>query len=409
MQARAERVIAGAAGRERLHLYDRFLAEYPWFVVSGEGATVTDVDGHQLIDLMGSYGPNLLGHRHPFVEQAAQRQRSLGDSMGAQAPVAVELAELLCARYEPIDWVFVGKNGSDATSYALRVARLATGRSRVLIAEASYHTAHDWGTLFDAGVPEPHRRLTSRFTYNDPDSLRAAIDAVDGDVAAIMITPFHQGFFQMPTLPDPVFVDAIGREARRAGAVVILDDVRAGMRMHPSGGSYAHIGLEPDLLCFSKTLANGRALSVCGGSGSLREAADQVGYLGTFFAGAVAQAASLATFQAFDAEGSFDRMMAVGARLDAGLVDAGAAAGLDVALHGFPTMALVSIGGDDIGRYLAHVWSTAMLRRGVLVHPMQPWSLCAALTDDQVDTVLERAADAFVDVAREISDPTLAR
>jgi glutamate-1-semialdehyde 2,1-aminomutase len=326
--------------------------------------------------------------------------------MGAQAPVAVELAEFLCARFEPVDWVFVGKNGSDATSYALRVARLATGRSRVLIAEASYHTAHDWGTIFEAGVPAPHSSLTSRFVYNDAESLRAAVDAADGDVAAIMLTPFHQGYFATPVLPTESFLKAIRSQARQSGAVVVLDDVRAGMRMHPSGGSYAEIGLDPDLVCFAKAVANGRALSVCGGSAELRDAADQVGYLGTFFASAVAQAACLATFRAFDIEGSFERMMAIGARLVTGLVEAAASADLTIEVKGFPTMALVSIEGDDPGRYLSHVWSAAMVRRGVLVHPTQPWYLCAALTEEQVDTVLERAADCFDDVAEEIANPT---
>jgi glutamate-1-semialdehyde 2,1-aminomutase len=352
---------------------------------------------------MGSYGPNLLGHRHPEVERAATRQRSLGDSVGAMAPVAVELAELLCDRFEPVDWVFVGKNGSDATSYALRVARLATGRSRVLIADASYHTAHDWGTIFEAGVPEPHSSLTSRFAYNDADSLREAVDAADGDLAAIMITPFHQGYFETPALPTEEFVEAVRRQARRSGAVVVLDDVRAGMRMHPSGGSHVEIGLEPDLVCYAKAIANGRALSVCGGSAELRDAADQVGYLGTFFASAVAQAACLATFRAFDLEGSFERMMALGGRLATGLVEAAASADLTIEVEGFPTMAMVSIEGDDWDRYLNHVWSAAMVRRGVLVHPTQGWYLCAALTDPQVDTVLERAADCFAEVADEMT------
>jgi glutamate-1-semialdehyde 2,1-aminomutase len=402
LQTRAERVIAGAANRKQMHLY-RFLSDYPWWVDRAEGATLTDVDGKRYIDLMGSYGPNLLGHRHPQVEQAATRQRLRGDSMGAQPPVAVALAEFLCARFAPVDWVFVGKNGSDATSYALRVARLATNRSRVLIAEASYHTAHDWGCMFEAGVPEAHRSLTTRFAYNDADSLRAAVDAAGGELAAIMLTPFHQGYFETPSLPTASFVEAIGIEARRSGAVVVLDDVRAGMRMHPSGGSYAEIGLAPDLVCFGKAVANGRALSVCGGSADLRGAADQVGYLGTFFASAVAQAACLATFRAFDIEGSFERMMAIGARLGTGLAEAGATAGLTVEVKGYPTMANVSIEGDDRGGYLNHAWSAAMVQRGVLVHPTQSWYLCAALTDGQVNAVLERAADAFADVAKEIA------
>jgi glutamate-1-semialdehyde 2,1-aminomutase len=125
--------------------------------------------------------------------------------------------------------------------------------------------------MFEAGVPLPHRSLTSRFAYNDAESLRAAVDAADGDVAAIMLTPFHQGYFGTPMLPTESFLEAIRGQARRTGAVVVLDDVRAGMRMHPSGGSHAEIGLDPDLVCFAKALANGRALSVCGGSAELRD------------------------------------------------------------------------------------------------------------------------------------------
>jgi glutamate-1-semialdehyde 2,1-aminomutase len=405
LQERAERVIPGTAVRKRIHLYD-LLSDYPWYVEGGEGATVVDVDGRTFIDLMGSYGPNLLGHRHPAVELAATRQRSRGDSLGAQTPVAVELAEFLCDRIDPVDWVFVGKNGSDATSYALRVARLATGRSKVLIAEASYHTAHDWGTVFEAGVPPAHSGLTSRFVFNDVESLAAAVDAADGDVAAIMLTPFHQGYFETPAIPTEAFVAAVHSQARRAGAVVVLDDVRGGMRMHPGGSSHAAIGLEPDLVCFAKALANGRALSVCGGSAALRDSADQVGYLGTFFGSAVAQAACLATFRAFDLEGAFEAMTTSGSRLATGLVAAAAAAGVAIEVTGTPTMAMISIEGDDWDRYLNHIWAAGMARRGVRIHPTQAWYMCAALTDEHVDAVVERAAGAFAEVAAEIAHPT---
>ena len=181
------------------------------------------------------------------------------------------------------------------------------------------------------------------------------------------------------------------------------------MRMHPSGSSSAAIGLDPDLLCFGKAVANGRALSVCAGSAELREAADQVGYLGTFFASAMAQAAGLATFQAFDIESSFERMSAVGRRLSTGLVEAASAADVRIEVTGVPAMSMVTIEGDDWDRYLNHVWSAAMVRRGVLVHPLQAWYLCAALTDEQVDAVLDRAADAFAEVAAEIANPTRVR
>jgi glutamate-1-semialdehyde 2,1-aminomutase len=405
LQARAEAVLPGSAKWGRQYLHD-VTSGLPKYVHHADGATVTDVDGNTFVDLMGAYGPNLLGHRHPRVEQAASRQRSLGDSLGAPAPVWVDLAEHLCTRFAPVDWVFFGKNGSDATAYALRVARQATGRSQVLVADFSYHTAQDWGTLHQAGVPAAHRSLTSQFAYTDDESLRAAVAATEGDLAAIMLTPFHQGFFGPPVLPTRPFLDAVREEARRAGAVVVVDDVRAGMRMHPSGGSFAEIGIEPDIVCFGKPVANGRALSVCGGVAPLREAADQIGYLGTFFGSAVAQAACLATFQAFDDEGAFAAMVDAGTRLVTGLVGAAASADLRVDVQGFPTMAMVSIDGDDWDRYLNHVWSGAMARRGVLVHPTLAWYLCAALTHDQIGHVLDVAVDAFAEVADEIARPT---
>lgn len=381
-------------------------AALPAYVQHAEGATVTDVDGNTFIDLMSAFGPNLLGHRHPRVEQAASRQHSLGDSLGAPAPVLVDLAEHLCTRFQPVDWVFVGKNGSDATAYALRVARQATGHSQVLIADFSYHTAHDWGTMHRGGVPAAHQSLTSPFAYNDVESLRAAVAATEGDLAAIMLTPFHQGFFGPPALGTRPFLDAVREEARRAGAVVVVDDVQAGMRLHPSGGSFAEIGIEPDIVCFGKAIANGRALSVCGGVAPLREAADQIGYLGTFFGSAVAQAACLATFQTFDEEGAFEAMLDAGNRLATGLVDAAASVDLRVDVQGFPTMAMVTIEGDDWDRYLNHVWAGAMARRGVRVHPTLAWYMCAALTSHQLDQVLDAAVGAFAEVADEIAHPT---
>ncbi len=402
LQARAERVLPGTAGRKRQMLHE-FMADFPWFVERGEGATLTDVDGRQFLDLMGAYGPDLLGHRHPRVEQAAARQQLLGDTMGGLGPVTIELAEFLTERIDPIDWVFVGKNGSDATSYALRVARQATGRSRVLIAEAAYHTAQDWGTMFPNGVPEPHRMLTSRFVYNDPESLRAAVAEAGDDLAAIMLTPFHQGFYEQPDVATPAFVQAVEQEARRSGAVLVLDDVRANMRMHPSGASHDRIGIRPDIVCFGKAVANGRAVSVCGGSDALRDAADAIGYLGTFFGSAVAHAACLETFRTFDDEGAFDRMLDVGERLSKGLSDAASSADLTFDVSGYPTMAMVHIGRQP-GPYLDHLWAAGMVRRGVLIHPTVAWYVCAALTDAQVDTVVERAADCFAEVAVEAAD-----
>jgi glutamate-1-semialdehyde 2,1-aminomutase len=384
-------------------MLDQFLAHFPWYLDRCEGATVVDVDGREFIDLMGSYGPNLLGHRHPRVERAAAAQRNRGDAMGGLGEVTLELAEFLIDRFDPFDWVFTAKNGSDVTGYALKVARQATGRSKVLIAETAYHTSQDWGTMFPNGVPDSHRAQTIRFLYNDPASLRSAVASAGNDLAAIMVTPFHQGFFTSPEVATAEFVAAVQQEARRAGAVVVLDDVRAGMRMHPSGSSCERIGLAPHMVCFGKAVANGRAVSLCVGSDELRSAADEVGYLGTFFGAAEGHAACLETFRTFDAEGSYHRLLTVGERLVNGLAAGARAAGLTVDVSGYPTMAKVHV-GDEPGPYLDHVWAAGMVRRGVLVHPTVAWYSCAALTDDQIATVIERGAECFAtDVAEEVA------
>lgn len=400
--ARAERVLPGASERKG-QMLSQFLTHLPRYVARADAALLTDVDGREFIDLMGAYGPNLLGHRHPRVERAAERQRHNGDTMGGLGTVTIELAEHVVDRFDPVDWVFLGKNGSDATSYALRVARHATGRSRVLIAEAAYHTAHDWGTMFPNGVPEPHRGLTSRYVYNDAESLRAAVDDVSGDLAAIMLTPFHQGFYERPQVATPSFVQAVHHEALRSGALVVLDDVRAGMRMHPSGASHERIGITPDIVCFGKAVANGRAVSICAGSDEVREAADAIGYLGTFFGSSVAHAACLETFRTFDEEGAFGRMLEIGERLSTGICQAARDADIAVEVTGYPTMAMVHVGHAP-GPYLDHVWAAGMIRRGVLIHPTLAWYTCAALTDAQIDIVVERAADCFAtDVAAEVA------
>ena len=188
-------MIAGAAGRKAPLLY-RFLSESPWYVDSGEGATITDVDGRSYIDLMGSYGPNLLGHRHPRVEQAATRQRLLGDSMGGAGSGGGRAGRVpLC----PVRARRLGLR---------REERLRRDELRACVWldwHGSFESAHRGGLLPHGSRLGHHlrgwcsRRLTAaspaRFVYNDAESLRAAVDAADGDVATIMLTPFHQGYF----------------------------------------------------------------------------------------------------------------------------------------------------------------------------------------------------------------------
>src|SRR5580658_10195319 len=147
-------------------------AEYPQFMAGGRGARVWDVDGNTYVDLMCSYGPVVLGHQHPKVEEAARAQAALGDCQNGPGPVMVELAELLVDTVRHADWAMLAKNGSDATTMCCTIARAQTGRDRILVAHGAYHGALPWCTPRPAGVTQADRVNLGHYTFNDLDSAR---------------------------------------------------------------------------------------------------------------------------------------------------------------------------------------------------------------------------------------------
>src|SRR6218665_3859523 len=166
-------------------------AGYPQFFEHGQGCRVWDVDGNAYIDFMCSWGPNLLGHHHPQVDAAARRQQALGDCLNGPTPRLVERAERFVARSAHADWVLFQKNGTDATTVSLRVARAASGKRKVLVAARAYHGSDPWCTPVSAGVTPEDRAHLIRYGYNDVASLDAAADAAGNDLAAIVCAAFN--------------------------------------------------------------------------------------------------------------------------------------------------------------------------------------------------------------------------
>src|SRR5499426_1854405 len=155
---------------------------YPYFFARGDGARIFDVDGHEYLDLMCSYGPIVLGHNHPKVDEAARKQAAAGNCFNGPAPVWVELAEHLVGLTPWADWAVFAKNGSDVCTWATQVARAATGRRKVLTAEGAYHGTHPWCSPLPAGVTPEDRAHVARFRWNDLASVDAVLDAHAGDV-----------------------------------------------------------------------------------------------------------------------------------------------------------------------------------------------------------------------------------
>ncbi|MFC0385666.1 aminotransferase class III-fold pyridoxal phosphate-dependent enzyme [Muricoccus vinaceus] len=395
LRARARQVIPGGLWG---HLNAAKLPDgYPQFFSRAEGCHLWDADGREFIDLMCSWGPIVLGHRHPAVEAAASAQAAQGDCLNGPAPVLVELAELLVEMIPHADWCLLAKNGTDATTACVTIARAETGRRKLLVARGAYHGAVPWCSPSVAGVTEEDRAHLIPFEYNDAASLEAAADRAGADLAGIIVSAFRHDMGVALELADPAF----GRQARSicdaTGAALILDDVRAGFRLD-LGGSWETIGVRPDLAAYSKAIANGHALAAVTGGERFREATTRVYTTGSFWCTAVPMAAALATLTELRRIDGPARMRAMGERLRAGLDRLAARHGLTIRNSGPPAMPLMQF-EQDPGVRLGEAFCAAALRHGAYFHPRHNMFLSCAHGEAEIDTALEAADAGFAAVA----------
>jgi glutamate-1-semialdehyde 2,1-aminomutase len=372
---------------------------YPYFFARGEGAHVWDVDGNEYVDLMCSYGPIVLGHNHPRVEAAAAAQAARGNCFNGPTPGFVELAERLVGITPWAAWAAFAKNGSDVCTWATQLARAATGRRKVLTARGAYHGTHPWcAPLLDGTTPEDRAHVAS-FRWNDLASVDALLAEHEGDVAGIMVTPFRHDAFHDQEMAAPGFFAGIRARADRVGAVVILDDVRAGFRLD-FAGSGAAVGLEPDLACYSKAIANGHPLAAALGRESLRDVAMRVFFTGSYWTSGVPIAAALACLAELEAVDAVTVMRRTGERLRAGMERQAAAHRLEIRHTGPPAIPFMTFVEDRGSFDRSRTFAAECAARGVYVHPHHNWFVQVALTDADVARVLEVTEEAFAHVAR---------
>jgi glutamate-1-semialdehyde 2,1-aminomutase len=395
LTARADRVIPGGMWG---HQHTRFLTpDHPMFVEASSGPYVTDVDGRRFIDLMCAWGPMVLGYGDPRVTGAAARQARLGDTQNGPSARAVELAELLVDTIDHADWAILAKNGTDATTACVTIARAATSRDVVLLARGSYHGAAPWCTPEPAGVLKSDRAALDYFEYNDTASLTAAVARAGDRLAAIVITPFKHVEGLANEDVDSEFARLVRRVCDQAGAVLVLDDVRCGLRLNV-GGSWEPLGVSPDLSAWSKAIGNGYAIAAVVGADSLRQAASRVFLTGSFWTGAVAMAAAIATIETMRTTSAHRDMVAAGERFRAGIT-----AQIGTLTHGTAhysgpvTMPYVTFAGD-VDHSIASTFARICLREGVYLHPRHNWFLSAAHDDDVIDRALAATAAAFAEI-----------
>ncbi|HEV3175834.1 MAG TPA: aminotransferase class III-fold pyridoxal phosphate-dependent enzyme, partial [Stellaceae bacterium] len=240
LRARARAVIPGGMyGHQNA---GRLPDGFPQFLERARGCRLFDVDGNEYIDFMCSYGPIILGHGHPEVEAAAARQQALGDCQNGPSPRIVELAELLVDTIPHASWAMFEKNGTDATTKCVTIARAATGRRKILVASGSYHGSAPWCTPNLNGITSENRAHLIQFAYNDIASVERAVEAAGDDLAGIIVTAFRHDNRVDQELPSPEFARRLRALCDARDAALIIDDVRAGFRLH-LGGSWEALGV----------------------------------------------------------------------------------------------------------------------------------------------------------------------
>ena len=393
---RAKRVIPnGVFGHRRSFVFAEGCAaaipeDYPHFVRAANGCRFTDMDDRSYIDYVCGYGPMLVGFGNERVDRAAIEQMQRGMCFTFPSPLEVELAERLVDREPTASWAAFSLNGTDAISVAITTARAATGRDMIVVAADAYH-GNIASMIMGPGRTALERSATRIIPWGNIDSLIDALKA--NPVAAVVLCPYEQVVGRPNRLPPDGFWPSVREACDTAGTALILDDVRSGFRLHPSGASSA-FGIEPDLVCISKAMANGYPVAATLGSERFRDAAKEIFVSGTFWGFQPALAAALATLDELDKYDGIVHMAAMGQKLTNGLQTCAQKHGFRLNISGPPALPMVLF-EDDCQFELGMGFARNMARQGTLVHPSHNWFLTLAHEEDDISESIEHADAAF--------------
>ncbi|MFE7512730.1 glutamate-1-semialdehyde 2,1-aminomutase [Streptomyces sp. NPDC057540] len=385
------------------HTYAKGDDQYPEHlapVIShGRGAHVWDVDGNEYIEYGSGLRSVSLGHAHPKVVEAVRREIDRGGNFVRPSVVEVEAAERFLATVPTAEMVKFTKNGSDATTAAVRLARAVTGRSRVAVCgDHPFFSVDDWfigTTPMSAGIPASTTELTVSFPYGDLAATERLLDRYEGEVACLILEPAGH------TDPPPGYLAGLRELADRHGCVLVFDEMISGFRWSEAGAQGLY-GVVPDLSTFGKALGNGFAVSALAGRrelmerGGLRHSGDRVFLLSTTHGAEThALAAAMAVQTTYVEEGVTARLHALGERLAAGVreVAAGTGVGDHVLVRGRASN-LVFATLDEHGRP-SQEYRTLFLRRLLAGGILAPsFVVSSALDEADIDRTVEVVAEA---------------
>jgi glutamate-1-semialdehyde 2,1-aminomutase len=338
----------------------------PYFADRAKGGRVWDADGNEYVDLINALCSVTLGHCDPHVTAAVEKQLHRGTIFSLSSELEIQVAEKIVELVPCAEKVRFGKNGSDATSGAIRIARAFTGRERVAV--CGYHGWQDWyigATARHLGVPQAVRALTHTWTYNDAGSLEKLLKEHAGEFAAVIMEPMNVAY------PNPGFLEQVQQLCRQHGALLVFDETITGFR-YAIGGAQELFGITPDLATFGKGLANGYPVSAVAGRADVMKLMEDVFFSFTFGGETLSLAAALATMQKLQREPVIAAMKSTGERV---LRDTQAAIdrhelGDVFTLSGHPTWSFLQF-RDARGATMWEIktlFMQEMLKRGVLTY-----------------------------------------
>ena len=366
---------------------------FPHYTKSASGCRFEDVDGNEWLDFMCGFGAILHGYSNSEIEESANEQRSKGAVFNQPSQIMVELAELLTTNINFADWSVFAKNGSDLTTWAIRVAREETGRPFVVKAKGAYHGVDAWCDPGFGGRVENDRSHVLEFSWNNLDEFRSLLENYRNQISSVILTPYHHAAFGPSILPDHNFWSVVEEECKKNGIILILDDVRAGGRLD-DGGSHRYFDFTPDLSVYSKALGNGFSISACVGKEFLKAASKEVFLTGSCWNDAVAMAAAQKSLQISQRDHVAQSVLKKGDYFCAGLVACAQDLDLPLTMTGPSSMPYPWFEGDD-NLFLIQKFCELAAGKGLYFHPHHNWFISNAMEYTDLDLTLELAGQAM--------------
>jgi glutamate-1-semialdehyde 2,1-aminomutase len=375
----------------------------PYFIQRAQGSHVWDVDGNEYVDFVSSQCAINLGYNDPDVTAAVKNQLEDGVIFSLPHQLEMLVAEKIVEMVPCAEMVRFGKNGSDATAGAIRIARAFTGRDHVLV--CGYHGWQDWyigTTARNLGVPQATRDLTHSFPYNDLPALEALLKQYEGQVAAVILEPMNVAY------PQEGFLEGVKALTHEHGAVLVFDETITGFRF-ANGGAQEFFGVTPDLATFGKGIANGYPVSAVAGRADIMRLMEEVFFSFTFGGETLSLAAALATMTKLQVEPVVAHMRTQGERILTGtqaLIDKHEA-GAFLSVSGHPNWSFLNI--KDAEPYtsweLKTLYMQELFERGILGYGTH--NLSYSHTDADVERLLQAYDEVFAMLAKAVREKAL--